>query len=151
MRTAYSEPVLWAPPLLLTPERLCHCGAVVAGNDSTCASTLVILRERVHGRHGFEADEGSQLFGCGRQEIPIRARHRPGVSGFPEDRPAYNVCTGCAWKRKLVTTPKLPPPPRRAQNRSGCWLLLAVTKLPSARTTSASRRLSMVRPYLRVR
>ncbi len=27
--------------------------------------------------------------------------------------------TGWAWNRKLVTTPKLPPPPRSAQKRSG--------------------------------
>ena len=31
--------------------------------------------------------------------------------------------TGCAWKRKLVTTPKLPPPPQSAQKRSGCFVL----------------------------
>ncbi|MEJ2358438.1 MAG: hypothetical protein P8Y13_10230, partial [Deinococcales bacterium] len=56
-----------------------------------------------------------------------------------------------ARNRKLVTTPKLPPPPRRAQKRSGCSSALAVTKLPSARTTSALRRLSRVRPHPRDR
>ena len=50
-----------------------------------------------------------------------------------------------------VTTPKLPPPPRTAQNRSALSSALAVTKLPSARTMSTSRKLSMVRPHLRVR
>ena len=64
--------------------------------------------------------------------------------------PAYTMLTGCAWNRKLVTTPKLPPPPRSAQNRSGCCVSLAVTTLPSASTTSASSRLSIVRPCLRV-
>ncbi len=32
--------------------------------------------------------------------------------------PAHTVCTGCAWNRNEVTTPKFPPPPRIAQNRS---------------------------------
>ena len=47
--------------------------------------------------------------------------------------------------------PKLPPPPRSAQNRSACSFSLAVTRRPSASTTSASIRLSMLRPYLRER
>ena len=36
--------------------------------------------------------------------------------------PAQTTCTGCALKRNEVTTPKLPPPPRIAQNRSGFLL-----------------------------
>src|SRR5262249_15005608 len=57
---------------------------------------------------------------------------------------------GCALKRKDVTTPKLPPPPRTAQKRSEFSLALAVTKRPSARTKSTARRLSIVRTYCRV-
>ena len=58
-----------------------------------------------------------------------------------------------AWQRKVkeVTTPKLPPPPRSAQNRSACELSLAVTNEPSARTTSAESRLSTVSPNRRDR
>ena len=58
-----------------------------------------------------------------------------------------------SWQRKVneVTTPKFPPPPRSAQNRSLFELSLAVTNVPSASTTSADSRLSMVRPNLRVR
>ena len=48
-----------------------------------------------------------------------------------------------------VTTPKLPPPPRSAQKRSGCSSALAVTTSPSAVTTSNDRTLSQVSPYLR--
>ena len=48
-----------------------------------------------------------------------------------------------------VTTPKLPPPPRSAQNRSGFSLSDAVTMRPSASTTSASTTLSHESPYLR--
>ena len=47
-----------------------------------------------------------------------------------------------------VTTPKLPPPPRIAQNRSGFSSALARTRSPSASTTSASSRLSIVEPVL---
>ena len=58
-----------------------------------------------------------------------------------------------SWQRNVndVTTPKFPPPPRSAQNRSLCELSLAVTNVPSASTTSAARRLSTVRPKRRVR
>ena len=45
--------------------------------------------------------------------------------------------------------PKLPPPPRSPQNRSGCSWSLAVRNRPSAVTTSADSRLSQVSPYLR--
>src|SRR6185436_3557490 len=48
-----------------------------------------------------------------------------------------------------VTTPKLPPPPRRPQKSSGFSLLLAVTTRPSAVTIWAESRLSTVKPYVR--
>src|SRR4030067_239992 len=56
------------------------------------------------------------------------------------------------WSRNSndVTTPRLPPPPRTPQNRSGSFLALAVTSSPLAVTTSAESRLSMVRPRFRV-
>ena len=50
-----------------------------------------------------------------------------------------------------VTTPKLPPPPRIAQKRSGFSSALARTRSPSASTISAASRLSIVSPHLRVR
>jgi hypothetical protein len=58
-----------------------------------------------------------------------------------------------SWQRNVneVTTPKFPPPPRNAQNRSLWSFSLAVTNVPSARTTSADRRLSTVRPKRRDR
>ena len=46
--------------------------------------------------------------------------------------------------------PKLPPPPRSAQNRSGCSLALARSTSPAAVTTSADSRLSTVMPCLRL-
>ena len=58
-----------------------------------------------------------------------------------------------SWQRNVneVTTPKFPPPPRNAQNRSLCEVSLAVTNVPSASTTSAERRLSTVSPKRRDR
>ena len=46
--------------------------------------------------------------------------------------------------------PKLPPPPRIAQKRSGFSSSLAVTISPSAVTRSAETRLSTVAPYFRI-
>ena len=48
-----------------------------------------------------------------------------------------------------VTTPKLPPPPRNAQNSSVCDSALARTTSRSAVTSSAATMWSIVRPYLR--
>ena len=58
---------------------------------------------------------------------------------------------GCSRNLSRVATPKLPPPPRMAQNRSGCCSSLAMTSWPSAVTTSAASRLSMVSPSRRTR
>ena len=50
-----------------------------------------------------------------------------------------------------VTTPKLPPPPRSPQNRSGFSSSLARTSRASAVTTSIPTTLSDVQPQRRVR
>ena len=51
-----------------------------------------------------------------------------------------------SWNRKRVTTPKLPPPPRMAQKRSGSVWASTTRTRPSAVTISAARSESMVRP-----
>ena len=56
--------------------------------------------------------------------------------------------TGCSWNSKLVTTPKLPLPPRRAQNRSSFSDALAVSTSPLLVTTSAESRLSIAEAVL---
>ena len=58
--------------------------------------------------------------------------------------------TGCSRYSNDVTIPKLPPPPRIAQKRSGFSSSLAVTISPCAVTTSAERRLSTVAPCFRI-
>ena len=65
--------------------------------------------------------------------------------------PPIAVLTGCSRRCSSVATPKLPPPPRRAQNRSGSLRASACTRRPSARTTSAPRRLSTASPCARFR
>src|SRR3989304_5365515 len=59
--------------------------------------------------------------------------------------------TGWSLYSKEVTTPKLPPPPRIAQNRSSFSRSLATRRRPSAVTTSAETRLSHERPKPRAR
>src|SRR5215212_7825146 len=51
------------------------------------------------------------------------------------------IPTGTSRYWNLVTTPKFPPPPRIAQNRSGFTSSLAVTVRPSAVTSSTDTRL----------
>src|SRR5215203_138048 len=65
--------------------------------------------------------------------------------------PSTSGPTGCRASSNLVTTPKLPPPPRSAQNSSGFCDSEACATDPSAVTSSTDRRLSQVSPYLRTR
>src|SRR5215211_1869225 len=69
-----------------------------------------------------------------------------GKSSMP---PKTSGPTSCSLNSKPVTTPKLPPPPFSAQNRSGLRSALATRWRPSAVITSAEMRLSTVSPYLR--
>ena len=82
------------------------------------------------------------------------SRHRGRIS--PASRVEYITPakatigpSGWASKSKWVTTPKLPPPPRNAQNKSASLSGEATWTEPSAQTTVAARRLSTVSPYLR--
>ena len=58
-----------------------------------------------------------------------------------------------SWRRYLsrVATPKFPPPPRSAQNRSAWWSASTRRNSPSAVTISAASRSSIVIPCLRTR
>src|SRR4029450_1972328 len=55
--------------------------------------------------------------------------------------------TACRSYSSDAAMPKLPPPPRIAQKRSGFSSAAARTTRPSASTISAARRLSRARPY----
>ena len=75
------------------------------------------------------------------------------TSGLPGSSSMPPTIEGSSCSRNLnrVATPKLPPPPRMAQNRSG-WCSSSTSRIwPSAVTSSAASRLSMVSPCLRTR
>ena len=63
--------------------------------------------------------------------------------------PAYTVATGYRRNSSAVTTPKLPPPPRTAQNSSGSWSASVRTWRPSAVTSSIATMLFVAMPYWR--
>ncbi len=63
--------------------------------------------------------------------------------------PSTTGPTGCRRYSSAQTTPKLPPPPRSAQKRSGFSSAAARTIRPSAVTTCAEMRLSAEKPCLR--
>ena len=67
--------------------------------------------------------------------------------GWTTTPPVIIGPTGCSVYSSDVAMPKLPPPPRIAQKRSGFSSALARTAVPSAITRSAARRLSSARPY----
>ena len=69
-----------------------------------------------------------------------------GQSSMP---PSTSGPTGRSANSNSSTIPKLPPPPRSAQNRSAFSVAEAVTTWPSAVSTRAARRLSAARPILR--
>src|SRR3954454_5911052 len=60
--------------------------------------------------------------------------------------PPVTMSSGCARYVKVVATPKLPPPPRSAQNRSGAESSVTSSTSPSAVTSSTASRLSAARP-----
>src|SRR5947199_1672124 len=57
---------------------------------------------------------------------------------------------GCSLTSNSVTTPKLPPPPRRAQNKSELFTTSARSREPSAVTSVKASTLSQDNPNLRV-
>src|SRR5207253_5097840 len=77
--------------------------------------------------------------------IELQKRHRS--LSWMKDQAPRTVLTGCRRYSKEVTTPKLPPPPRSAQKRSGCSSAFTCSTCPSAVTISTEMTLSQVSPY----
>ena len=61
-------------------------------------------------------------------------------------KPPVTISSGCRRYVKVVATPKLPPPPRSAQKRSGSDASVTSSTSPSAVTSSTASRLSAARP-----
>ena len=62
--------------------------------------------------------------------------------------PPRMVSKEWVWNSSEAATPKLPPPPRSAQNRSGSCSPSTMRTAPSAVTSSTAVRLSIDMPYL---
>ena len=58
------------------------------------------------------------------------------------------MSSGCVSNSNDAATPKLPPPPRNAQNRSGSYSASTIRTWPSAVTTSTCVTLSIASPCL---
>ena len=86
---------------------------------------------------------------------PMKSRYQEKISSVRSIGhhigPATTFVTGTQLNENEVTTPKFPPPPRIAQKSSGSRSASTCTTEPSARTTVAETRWSIVSPYVRVR
>ena len=97
------------------------------------------------GGRGQQVHQRRQLVGRGRRSQLAVDAQDVGRACRPGRRPAPPMTIGptaCSRYSNEVTTPKLPPPPRRPQNSSAFSSSLACTSRPSAVTTSAPIRLS---------
>ena len=83
-------------------------------------------------------------------ESSMKRRTVSAVAGSMNIPPKHSP-SGAALNWKRVTTPKLPPPPRIAQKRSGSVRASTRRIFPSAVTISAAINESMVRPCFRTR
>jgi hypothetical protein len=122
---------------------------------STAPSTATRLRPRIisgsSGSGGSRSTRSEVVTSSGAAAAQSRQRRSTGSSSVASQAssPAYAVAIGNSANSSAVTTPKLPPPPRSAQNRSGSWPASARTRLPSAVTSSIAVTLLVCRPCLR--
>ena len=79
----------------------------------------------------------------------IAAAARPPSSGKTSSAEIACPGSGCRANSNAVTTPKLPPPPRSAQSRSGCESASTCSTSPFAVTSSNETTLSHVSPCRR--
>ena len=103
--------------------------AGVAPDDAAHLAQVELLGERRAGRHAEEGEEAVQLARRARQEVAVdRAAPRRSARAARTSGRRSTVPTSCSRNRNEVTTPKLPPPPRIAQKRSGFSSALARTR-----------------------
>jgi hypothetical protein len=133
-----------------TASRPSSSGPRVHARDRDHELAVQVLRDALLGR-GVEVQE--------RQAEPLRRfAHRVAIEGQQLAPAADGIQRETAEDLGLERVqpelergdpPKLPPPPRSAQNRSGCSSAEARTCSPSALTSSTASRLSQARPCLR--
>ena len=121
---------IWAKPVGLMPRMVVHCRTMADIQFAIAAARSAGLALSVRGSGHDWA--GRAL--CDGLVLDLSSMRDVHVS--PDRRSA----------RISATTPKFPPPPRRAQNKSSSLPGSAVTIRPSARTMSAAIRLSSARP-----
>src|SRR5208337_2481805 len=100
---------------------------------------------------GAKCQEGNPPYSRGAPAMKSRKYRRTSAASSHSNSMSPAKISPTGWRRNSnsVTTPKFPPPPRSAQNRSGYSVSLAVVMWPSARTTSADSKLSQDRPRAR--
>ena len=122
------------------------------GRDEHDRLPVQLGRERLVRRDAPEERERAQLVRRLRHEVAPAGHDRlPASAGYMTAATITIGPTGCAWNSNDVTTPKLLPAPRTAQNRSSFSVALARRSCPSAVTMSTESRLSIERPCLRRR
>ena len=100
--------------------------AGVAPDDAAHLLQVQLLGERRRGRHGEEGEEAVELLGRSAMKLAVPVAGPPPPARSARTSARRRPCsTGCSRNRNEVTTPKLPPPPRIAQNRSGFSSALA--------------------------
>ena len=130
-------------------------GVVLRGaepdDDQRVTQGEVVLFGDRRQRRGIRAPaiSAAHLLGQGRDDVPDR------VSAATESlMPQKNSprCTSgptwCSANSNSVTTPKLPPPPRIAQNRSGCSSAEARTRRPSGQDHGGGDQVVAAEPVL---
>ena len=93
--------------------------AVAAGHRDGRPEVQVLVDHRQRWDRA-EPDDVPELVGRVGDELTVEPQDVRGVLGRPEYRSGHDGgATGCSANRNELTTPKFPPPPRSAQNRSG--------------------------------
>ena len=103
------------------------------------------------GSSGTDSSRSEVVSASGATAVTSRHTGRTSAARSSGKNIAPAVSSGSANRRNsiAVTTPKLPPPPRTAQNRSGSVSASTRRSTPSAVTMSTARTASAARPCLR--
>ena len=78
----------------------------------------MLLGEHIHRRHGVKPEPAVEVLRAVKDQVSPETQDLLRMFHRPEDGAAIDRVDRSTRKRKEVTTPKLPPPPRTAQNRS---------------------------------